>query len=1193
MRRYHLLALLLTFSASLYAADVPARRATPRAQAEIISPLTIEARKALFEDSHLDHARHLAQEDLRSNPGDIEALFIEMEAAALEADTAAELNAAMKLCELRPSKQEDARITIAASRVLELAANTEEFRAVIPRLQSRLALAGYRDERNAFLASLRSALVAASADGAPLINAEKEVREAGLMTEWRVAGPFGNYPNLEFDQHWQPEHDSLLQPASEGRPVEHLHFDDGQFRLPSYFPKSGVLYAASEISLKSSDQFLVRVESGGTLEVLVDGAVALRNDDRFRLTPKSAWRELKLKSGTHHVVVKFLASAAPFRLAIIPAAPQPSQKRTIEYAPEAAYVGAAQKYWAGDYSGLISDFGVAPPRTAIISFLLYKAWTHVADDSPEAATLLNSALQLAPDAIAAEYELALRAFQTERTDEALSRLQRVISVRDNFLPGQELLAQIAIHMNWPVLAEKALEFQLRVHPSCDVLLQGYKFFAGHARYERSRDLLRRIADCAPDTMAYEHTLGELGEHAMAASAAEEKVHRRPLDRSARELLVRELAMAGQMEKARSAARDLAALAPNSDRYRRMANLAKLDPAALLNDVTLHGNSGEPFYAKYRRDGVQMVRKTEDRKFSGGPALMLVNDRVARLWKDERVSLYVHKLTRMLDRDGIEKYGEVSFPRGAEILELRTIKADGSVAEPEMTPQKASVSMPSLTVGDTIEEEYVVHFGDAGGLESHPDAFRHVFGSFAAPILYSRFVAITPATDAVLYADVAPGIVPARIEADAQSRTRVWEKNDIPQSVDETAIARGDVLPSVRLQPATDWSDIRDRFRDQLIDAVRIGPRVAQIAAQLHVKNKDEEAKAREVFRTIARTVRPTGAFNPADLGSAEDTLASRSGNRTIALLAVARAAGLDADLVLARRAGDVVRIQRPSRDFYSRPLVRFHFADGQETFVDAETDGLAFGSIAPSVEHRDALLISAPHEDAIAQWAEGAAIVSLPSASDEQSVAEANITIDGRGDLKADVTIRMGSWRAAQMRSILAGIEPARRSNYYQQLATRIFAGAESVTGSTRNENNPDQKLELTLHCRVPRFLNLEQGASDIDQLVPALGLKKMYPGSVRRYPLYIDTPLIERANFRLRLPAGVKLSRTTASVNLTGAFGSYSFALRQASPELLEIQRVFSIPAQVVQPDQYADFSSFASRIDEAERVRISLQKN
>ena len=109
-------------------------------------------------------------------------------------------------------------------------------------------------------------------------------------------------------------------------------------------------------------------------------------------------------------------------------------------------------------------------------------------------------------------------------------------------------------------------------------------------------------------------------------------------------------------------------------------------------------------------------------------------------------MYVHRITRPLNKAGITRYGEVTLSRGADLLELRTIKANGEIIEPELDQQKPTISMPALEPGDAIEEEYVLHYAD---LEQVPEnAAAHTFGSFAAPILHSRFVLLDPPDAAV-------------------------------------------------------------------------------------------------------------------------------------------------------------------------------------------------------------------------------------------------------------------------------------------------------------------------------------------------------------------------------------------------------------------------------------------------------------
>ena len=142
----------------------------------------------------------------------------------------------------------------------------------------------------------------------------------------------------------------------------------------------------------------------------------------------------------------------------------------------------------------------------------------------------------------------------------------------------------------------------------------------------------------------------------------------------------------------------------------------------------------------------MVRKSAQRSFSGGEAVILLSDKVVRIRRDGPVSVYVHRITRPLNKEGISRYGEVTLPRGADLLELRTIKANGEIIEPELAQQKPTISMPALEPGDAIEEEYVLHYAE---LDQMPEsAGAHTFGSFAAPILHARMVLLSPAESTV-------------------------------------------------------------------------------------------------------------------------------------------------------------------------------------------------------------------------------------------------------------------------------------------------------------------------------------------------------------------------------------------------------------------------------------------------------------
>ncbi|MDP9268432.1 MAG: hypothetical protein M3P27_08935, partial [Acidobacteriota bacterium] len=151
-----------------------------------------EAARALFLRSDVEQARALAARVVRSDAlrdkqdkADARALFVAMEAAALAADTAPLLDAALRLCELRhpdwrvnDARLNDARVNIAAARILEQAeqaANTSAFRAAVPRIEKLLAAGSPQAPY------LRAALLAAAEDGVPGLDPAALARAAAIQ----------------------------------------------------------------------------------------------------------------------------------------------------------------------------------------------------------------------------------------------------------------------------------------------------------------------------------------------------------------------------------------------------------------------------------------------------------------------------------------------------------------------------------------------------------------------------------------------------------------------------------------------------------------------------------------------------------------------------------------------------------------------------------------------------------------------------------------------------------------------------------------------------------------------------------------------------------------------------------------------------------------------------------------------------
>ena len=165
------------------------------------------------------------------------------------------------------------------------------------------------------LLSLCLSVVAQS--GASEMSELMSARESGLLTDWRIVGPFGLHTAAAFDRRWAPERDHIAKSSYGSRKVESFQFVNGQVKLPSSRACDGVFYAASEVYLRSTGEWRLFLESAGTIEVFIHGEKVLTRDDRHAVQPTSLRSDVKLARGDHRVLVKFLNGTVPFRLAIM------------------------------------------------------------------------------------------------------------------------------------------------------------------------------------------------------------------------------------------------------------------------------------------------------------------------------------------------------------------------------------------------------------------------------------------------------------------------------------------------------------------------------------------------------------------------------------------------------------------------------------------------------------------------------------------------------------------------------------------------------------------------------------------------------------------------------------------------------------------------------------------------------------
>jgi Domain of Unknown Function with PDB structure (DUF3858) len=1148
--------------------------------AHLTRPEDQQAGNALFVRSDLPAAARIAQEALRANPLDRNALFVQMETAALRADEFTELKSAITLVS-SPGREGDPRIQIALGHISSRAANTAAFQAIAPRLLKAM------EGMPAYSSRLALALLTAEEDGYQRLTSRNLAQLAGLLTDWKFVGGFGKFSNLAFDQKWPPESDLLHASNYDGHAAESFHFENGIAFVPDYLTENGVLYACSEITEARAGTYLLKVESRGTMQVRVNGSLGLLKEDRFIKGPEVQTAEITLHEGKNRIFLKLLPSAAPFRISINHVMPRRAE--SIGLTPkvsseERTYINFAARYWEGNYAAAEKIIESQKTRSAPLLFLAAQLYASESLDSGSEVPLLLELLQRIPEATAAELILAERAYGSEQYEESLLHLGHALAGAPNSPKVQELRYELASHFGWEDERKDAIRKRLSLHPSCAAISEAEKFYSNSLQLKRASELDAHLEHCSSVPSLYWEALNRRGNPQLALSSMFLFSRAHPLDRSVRLKLVRQLVEMGAGVQALQEAKALATLSPNSGWFKKL-----VESPELILDGPAHTRRLKEMslFQPYRRNALEAFGE-HDSAPTKASAEILFDDRVVAIHSNQTADLYYHRVVRVWNKAAITEFGEVTLPRGAELLELRTLRQNGGIAEPELTDNKHSVSMPSLIAGNAVEIEYLQHF-DSYTRPDAPPELSAVFGAQHAQVQDARYVLMYPAGhEPVVHVSASAG---RAVEEKRQNLiARSWHFLNLPPFSPEPAMSGESDRPEVRLlsldHSLTD--ELPFLYRNDLIEAAQVTRRIQTDALKLRRQTPRETAEA--IYAYVMSAARSSDDDWIDGVTSADETLETGDGSRSALLLAFASALGIRADLLLSAEAGSHPDLS-PGYSSYRHPLVRLRFAhaDGSNDYVllDPLPDSLAAGAITPTLQGQPALVIPPAHDGSVVEQ------VIVRSNVSERSVAVGDLFLNQDGGLEATIDIELGSWRSAQVRSGLRQLPEAQPQSFFEELTAKIFAGAVDVKGEVLHQNDLTYPMKLRLSCRVPHFSQWENNEAEIRQLIPQLSLRSMYAAlPSRKYSLFIDTPLQETTTFTLHLPDEIGFKISPQATSITTEFGTFKTSFQKLDGRTLQVVRDFDISVQTIPPERYQDFAGFANQTEQADRQEIVLTR-
>jgi hypothetical protein len=1034
----------------------------------------------------------------------------------------------------------------------------------------------------------------------------------GCLRDFRIAGPFGRHPNLDFDRSF---------PATAAGPLAD-EYDLGQSRgvhrtrreetthcgvnLSEDGEEGGVFVAETFYDARADGRHFLYVSSGSSFEVRIDGTSVGRIDRRSVLPGRAFGFPVELRRGRREIEVTVAGDAESWVAIRIEAATASYDPAHGYELPEASSpltvllrsIGASGR---GDSLEARESLRRFTRRDSGAVLLVTRARAAAGDPFlprdrvvDEERQWLQAAARRDPSA----YHPARRLAQLENDERvAVEKMQAVVE-RWPELPSNHLaLAGLLENLGFDESIDEHVQRALEIAPeSCDVLSVRRERLFNRWRVAEANELLPAWAGaCSEELATFDRLVAERRFDEARAELARvgetlEEDERRTRERTLA-LAVGDMATADRIRDELEREQDADAM--RSARLVRTVDdlvaggqgreaVARIDAAfadrprdTIQFRTTRRMLAGTDWHEPHRLDGDAVRREFEasGRAYDDAPRVLVLDSMVVRVYPDGTMSELIHQIHRVQSEEAIEALSQMDF--AGRLLRLRTIKPDGRVLEPDGELGTGSIVLPNLGVGDYIEYEYVRDHGP--GIDGAFSSLGWVFQSYDQPFDWSRLVLIAP-RDMPIEIDQRGPLPPPQEVADGDLLVRTWDVRESRPLVDEPGRAPGhEDLPFVQFAGRWTWPQHFDDLRNTLAAADKLDPAARRFVRQLlGSRRRGPLDRARALYHWVIDHVEPGGSFSD----QAPVILAGRRGSRTRVLKYLLDLAGLDAELVIAPTFGGPRRPPFPDTDHYGTALVWLRGIDGGDVFLWPEAEGVPFGYLPPTVRGMPAIGL-----------VEGHPSIALPDpgVESDRRVISIDVELDSDGSGVVDVVEEHQGGAAFGMRSELAEIPEAELEQAFESgYAAQIFSGAELERLEITGRRDPDAPLVFRYRLRLPsagrragneQLLPLYHGIplSSMYAALPARRTTELVWGTARIVRLRVRGPGAVRppADFAVTDPSGIRYTRRSHS-DSTG----------------FSIVRELVVPRMLVEPGRYGAFARACRTIDEreSESVRVGM---
>lgn len=732
-------------------------------------------------------------------------------------------------------------------------------------------------------------------------EANHRLQQSGCVTPWKIAGPFvPNIDNKDMKTTIWPSQTHL----GPGRPVidvkEHILSVCQVQSPPSWAPSNGILWAKTTLHSKKTKPVFLRLATSQSTKLFVDGKLRYSQDANQNRLPEVRWLSITAPRGASEISIQTTSEQFTpyFSLVAVNEYGDPLQFDTQEkgFYPQNSNIAinALDLPKAQNPSQMVSALKVAlwndnayeahnqqnkilsngGDKNPIHQLLSIDRIQHSPFISPEigyaqSVDICRRLLKRHPRLYRCAVLVAKNEYSEGRTSNAL----QVLSENSNFSPNEIsiLFAQMEIYndQKWHQAALDTLSrIKILVGENCRVLQWSYLLALGRKDYDSAMEAAKQVNKCNSTSQVYATELARRNNHNKAANelgkihALIKDVPQTAIDyaqalffadakKKAIDILKQTVEQFPLVAKPRDMLFDAYIATDQLPKAQQLIDETTRFPSTHAETQRYQQLSSKDALAPYRVDGNQIVKDhLLASRLPVDVGLEWILDRMVHIIDvfGSRFQI-THWIGRIHTVEALEQHTEIEVPFNAQILNIRTIKPDGTAIYPVLIENKNTISMSNTSVGDFIEFETVSYFPPSAVYPGGVDTDRFYFQDFESRFVRSEMVVAAPKQTKLQYDTRGDSPIAQETLIDNVQVVTFRARNIMPKTIESASPVAAEFLPSIRVTANASYAALCQHYSNQLSLAHSHDPTLQKFVQQnKYIVNKnDNRPKQEQLF----------------------------------------------------------------------------------------------------------------------------------------------------------------------------------------------------------------------------------------------------------------------------------------------------------------------------------------------------------